>query len=613
MRSLLIFITLLFNFHNSFAFDKDFIVGDWKFIYGDDESFPDVGIDESNWQNITMGKSLPSNTDFAISGWYRVSFDAHVDISEQYALIIENLRLADETWINGVKVGGIGQFNKNWQFEKNSPLGLIRKYDLPAGFLKYHDNLLAIKVTTGFGKAKGAVLPVGIGIGSDRIFLSELRFADKYYNQQVTLTSSIDSAFLTMGLIELLILLLLIRTALVNSYDFKWLFFSSLTLFIGGVGHDSFFIFDVMFSQQYLSTSLVFAFILLIAPLSLLLYFWSQFKDYSTKTMLLISLVYITFCFLILLPIINNELKVVCWYAWSAMTFTFIIYCFTIAFRAIILKRTGSIAQLIGFSILIVSALLHHFSDGFWGHRNIQFGSLFYRYAILFAYFQRIKAIRLDFKKLSTRMVNIVEEINAKFARELHDGLGQNLASIKLHLKLLGNKTKGSSSNHVDIISSELEKSTNDLRDLINGLHPAIIDNYTIVESLEKECNRLNTIYPSIIHFNSDEFTNTINLSNTIKLHIFRIFQECVNNAIKHGKAKNIKVVFLQNKSAITLNIIDDGCGYDEDKKTTLSVSGGLGFISLHERVALLDGRVDFGSVENKGSIVSVYLPLNQL
>ncbi|HFC30190.1 MAG TPA: hypothetical protein ENJ44_04000, partial [Oceanospirillales bacterium] len=454
MRSLLILIAFLFSFHSLFAADKDFIVGDWKFIYGDDASYSDVGIDESNWQSITLGKSLPANSDYAINGWYRVSFDAHIDISEQYALIIENLRLADETWINGVKVGGLGQFNKNWRFEKNSPLGLIRKYDLPAGFLKYNDNLLAIKVVTGFGKAKGAVLPVGFGIGSDSIFLSELALANKYYNKQITITSSIDAIFLTMGLIELLILILLIRTAIVNSSEFKWLFITSLTLFIGGIGYDLFFIFNITFSNQYVTTNLVFAFILLITPLPLMLYFWNQFKNISKKYMILISLIYSILCFLILLPITNDELKVVCWYVWSMMTFAFILYCFAVALHAVNLKRTGSIAQLIGLSVLIISASLHHFGDGFLGHRNIQFGSLFYRYMILFAYFQKIQVIRIDFKKLSARMVSIVEDVNAKIARELHDGIGQHLASMKIHTQLLSKDLKEKQLESIDIIKS---------------------------------------------------------------------------------------------------------------------------------------------------------------
>jgi signal transduction histidine kinase len=102
-----------------------------------------------------------------------------------------------------------------------------------------------------------------------------------------------------------------------------------------------------------------------------------------------------------------------------------------------------------------------------------------------------------------------------------------------------------------------------------------------------------------------------INLSKNIKLNLFRIFQECVSNAIKHGKANTITVSLSIDKHLVLLSIQDDGCGYQLSTKNKLSDGGGLGFISLHERVALLNGQIDFDSLTNHGSSVRVVLPLN--
>ena len=76
-----------------------------------------------------------------------------MDINEQQALLIEYIRHSDETWINGIRVGGEGTFEALWRFKETNPVGLVRVYELPAGFLKAKDNVLAIKVGIGFGNA----------------------------------------------------------------------------------------------------------------------------------------------------------------------------------------------------------------------------------------------------------------------------------------------------------------------------------------------------------------------------------------------------------------------------------------------------------------------------
>ncbi|HEB62596.1 MAG TPA: hypothetical protein ENI82_05530 [Bacteroidetes bacterium] len=145
----------------------------------------------------------------------------------------------------------------------------------------------------------------------------------------------------------------------------------------------------------------------------------------------------------------------------------------------------------------------------------------------------------------------------------------------------------------------------------MNGLHPAVIDKYTIYELLTRECARLESISSTKIKISGGAEYSEIILSKKIKLNIFRIFQECVSNAIKHGGAKTIEVFLSIDKYLVLMDIQDDGCGYQLSTHNKLTKSSGLGFISLHERVALLNGQIDFESSTDKGFNVRLVLPLD--
>ena len=603
----LVYIGLIFICQCGYAFDKDVITGDWEFKYGDDKTWSDKSIDDSSWDKVNLSDSLPHNSNRNIVGWYRVYFDAHIDISEQYSLIIENLRLSDETWINGIRVGGLGNFEKNWHFEHNNPQNLIRKYDLPAGFLNYKNNLLAIKVSTGFGDAFGAAFPGGIGLSSGNVFLAELNHANQYHHNKIVETSSIDTLFLTMGLIELFILLFLIRNSISNASEFKWLLITSICLFIISFGQDFFYIHNFSF----FNTSQLYVLFLLLAPMALVMFFESQFNCVLKYFGLALIIIYVISCFLIVFLNLNSQVKQYSWYIWMIMSFAFVSYSIYFAILAVTRKRIGSVAQFIALITLIVFSLIHLYDNGLWRHRNIQIGSLLYRYLILFAYFQKICRIRLDFRQLSLRMVNIVDDVNAKIARELHDGIGQHLASMKLHLKLFAAKFNKQELKHFATVEKELGNSTQGLRQLITGLHPAIIDKYSIFETLDKESNRIKNLYDINIDLHSKSECNETNLTNNIKLNIFRIFQECINNAIQHGRAKTITVTLLIKKDYCIMNIIDDGHGYEITLNRIPSDGSGFGFVSLHERVSLLNGQINFESQKKIGSIVEITLPLD--
>ena len=588
------------------AYESTPLDGDWKFHWGDDPYWFEMAFDDSQWQHLTPPISIRQQHGQATTGWYRLRFDAFVDVTEPQTLVIEHLRHADETWINGIKVGGEGRFSEHWQWPWVNPQQLMRMYYLPPGFLQPHNNLLAIKVSAGIGPAWGAQFPGGVGILKDRVYLGEPDDMQLLYQQHIVQSSAVDAVFFALGLAHVLLIVFLLRNNLNQFIEFKWLFVSSVVLLAYSLGQDFFFINGF----QKLPASVLFGVALLLTPTTVAMYFFSQYQNLAVRwvhALLSASLIIIV---LLLLPV-STGYKVWIWYGWLLLAVLFWLYAVCMAVYAVYKGHLSAVTQLFAIVVFSLALLLEYWPHISWGHRNIQMGAILFCYAILFAYFQKLRNMRLNYKALSSRIVNVVDETNSKVARELHDSIGQYIASTKLQVQLL---RQMGDNPHLAIIEEEVDNSTSGLRRLINGLHPAMIDRYDLKTLLEKESARMMSSFSVRISLQGDwpeSFTSSTDHSeSSIKLNMFRIFQEAVLNAVRHGHANNIDVLLQSAQKELSLEIRDDGQGFVVDARSAASDDSGFGFISLHERVALLNGEIHMHSQQNVGSVVVIKLPL---
>ena len=213
--------------------------------------------------------------------------------------------------------------------------------------------------------------------------------------------------------------------------------------------------------------------------------------------------------------------------------------------------------------------------------------------------------MQVNYRNLSKRVVGITDDIYANMARELHDGIGQHLASMKLQTQLAKLQPK---ENHLVNIEEELKTSVTGLRRLLARLHPVLVDQYAISDAIHKESQHLEKLYKTQFSLNVGE----IKLNKDMELQLFRIFQECTNNAINHGHATKISIQLAQKENTISFNLNDNGIGFDIKNKPTTKNSGGLGFISLHERIDLLNGRLIINSNKDKGTQININIPLTK-
>ena len=209
---------------------------------------------------------------------------------------------------------------------------------------------------------------------------------------------------------------------------------------------------------------------------------------------------------------------------------------------------------------------------------------------------------------LSRRLLSVQEEERRMLARELHDDFGQQLAAFKLNLGLLSRGMRNETEQRciadcLDITNHLLER----LRDIARDLRPSVLDDLGLAAALHWYARRQAERSGCEITV-WDRFPP---LSPEIETAVFRIVQEAVNNAIRHGGARHITVTAEVDGQHLALAIQDDGSGFDP-KVASSRPDAGLGLNSMRERAELLDGRFALTSRAGIGTRIEVFIPLTE-
>lgn len=208
---------------------------------------------------------------------------------------------------------------------------------------------------------------------------------------------------------------------------------------------------------------------------------------------------------------------------------------------------------------------------------------------------QKIKALEYAFtEELLKSELEIKEQTMNNIASEIHDHIGQLLSVIKLNLAL--NPAPGLTETK-DLVAQVIK----DVRGLAHSMHSDGISNKPLSDLIQTETVRLNKLSECDIRFNITG--SPFLLENKIEVLLFRIFQEGINNIIKHASAKNISIELIYHISLFTLKIIDDGDGFDSN-----NMIEGLGLKSMRYRAGLIGAKFVLDSNPGKGTSLEIHL-----
>jgi signal transduction histidine kinase len=214
---------------------------------------------------------------------------------------------------------------------------------------------------------------------------------------------------------------------------------------------------------------------------------------------------------------------------------------------------------------------------------------------------------RLELEGLSARLVEAQEEERRAISRELHDEVGQSLGALLVEVgqlaKLVPPENRVSHAQ-IDRIKSVAESAVKSIRDIALLLRPPMLDDLGLVPALEWQAREISRRSDMEVEVHSENVSE--DLGDETKVTIYRLVQEALNNAATHASAKNSKVTITQDSDKITVEITDDGHGFDPARRR------GMGILGMEERVRRLGGTLTIESVPRKGATVKAELPFHK-
>jgi signal transduction histidine kinase len=211
-------------------------------------------------------------------------------------------------------------------------------------------------------------------------------------------------------------------------------------------------------------------------------------------------------------------------------------------------------------------------------------------------------------KLLSAQVIEIEEKERESLSREIHDNIGQLLFALKMGLSRANKKIPDELSSIKDRLA-ELTDLVNrlirEIRGLSHALHPPQIEDLGLVSALEGLCQDFKSYSEITIRCNFDKIEKP--LSSIMNITIYRLFQEGLNNVLKHSHATEAKLTLISSEGTIRAIVEDDGVGFVvDDVLSSPQNTKSLGLISMRERVALIGGELQVLSELGKGTIIRV-------
>ncbi|MCI0519097.1 MAG: GAF domain-containing sensor histidine kinase [Chloroflexi bacterium] len=211
-----------------------------------------------------------------------------------------------------------------------------------------------------------------------------------------------------------------------------------------------------------------------------------------------------------------------------------------------------------------------------------------------------------ELRRALHRTVELQEEERKRLARELHDEIGQALTSILINLKTIQESCDQQAVNdRLNDLRFLTARTIEELRRLAMDLRPAALDNLGIVPALRWYVQQSAERTGLDIRFLGPEKFER--LSPEAELVLYRVAQEGLTNAIRHGRARQVVVALERDQDVVRLSITDNGAGFNPD-----SLERGLGLIGIRERVELLYGNFDIITAPGAGTQLQIEVPVKR-
>ncbi len=574
-----------------------------KLMLGDDPAYADPDFADDDWKHhdvFAIGDRVARDGGLEVRFyWQRIHFDgAALPVLAKPALHIGVLVSGNILYLNGVEFARVAMQEKPFGgLDAGNDKGMPRVFAIPPNLLKQDGkNVLAIRSVR--GALNASILAGPVEITEESTALSQSHGKTLFF---VLFNSLSLFVFFLAFLVTLIVWLVsretnglgwLVLTFLTLQPHF--IFNSSLALFLG------------------LSVSpVIFPFLTAnLAALSLVPMLEFSARHLKIKIRWYGRLLQLALLLLPFIPEVGSDflfpirrIDSLIWLVFLLLTFTLITWW---AVRRALQPDRRAYPVIIGATAIWIGAALGLAGGDQWFYAKTGTSSgditvPLFLISLAWAGMQPLFEARARLAKAQSEVIEAQEYERRRIAYDIHDGVGQWLSTIKLNLQMLqGQHRDGSVAQGVADVVCHVDAAISDTRRIAHDLSPAMIEKQGLIAAMQSHADVIRSRAGINVRIEIEDEQES-GFDATSEGHLYRIYQEALQNAIKHGRATDIRVSFSRNGNQFHFMIKDNGTGFD-----TNAPSEGLGLASMHRRAELLDATLDVKPVAGKGTEVVV-------
>jgi PAS domain S-box-containing protein len=213
---------------------------------------------------------------------------------------------------------------------------------------------------------------------------------------------------------------------------------------------------------------------------------------------------------------------------------------------------------------------------------------------------------RTERKHLEKAILEASGREQRRIGQDLHDGLGQDLTGIafmsKVQEQRLAEKSLPEATGAAKIVDL-VNEAINTTRQLARGLLPVLSDSHGLMSALQEWASEVEILFHIECRFECDD--PVLNLDDAVATHLYRIAQEAVHNAIKHGRARQVVISLAAGRDEAALKVLDDGSGIPD----VLPNQSGMGLRIMNYRAGMICGSLRVERVAENGTLVACVFP----
>ena len=219
----------------------------------------------------------------------------------------------------------------------------------------------------------------------------------------------------------------------------------------------------------------------------------------------------------------------------------------------------------------------------------------------------RLTADRARMRRLAAQVISAQDEERARVARELHDSTAQTLTAVMLQLATAAQANRApelddSLATMRELVADALEE----VRSLSHTMHPRVLDDLGLAAALEWLARQTRAQEAFDVRVIADPDSSRI--PAPVASVLYRVAQEALRNAARHAEARNVELRVRHDATSATLEVTDDGRGFDV--KRAEERRPGMGLFSMRERVSLVNGTLTVTSARARGTRIVATIPL---